>query len=243
MPVARKAPPPPPPPPIADAPPLSGVGEGIPTPEQRDRSPKMRKLQASVAGVYIMGGGVLSTLPEQMGGTRVKLIGMSVARSSDEIAEAWIDLAEDDKRVLKMLESLTSFSGWGKVIGVHLMAIGASVPGVAAVMPGPQREPQPQQQGNGMGEDLAAQMVMAELFRMAQSGTRAEAQAPMFQEQAPPPPVQQPLQPQEQAPRVRAEQPTRPGRNAGIPSPADLGVSVPDAPMDFPTAGSENIRG
>jgi len=191
----------------------------------------------------------MSTVPEQVGGEKLKFIGLSVARSADEIAEAWIDLAEDDRRVLKALESLTSFSGWGKVIGVHLMAVGTAVPGIAA-MPsfgggmmgapvGPQGPPQ-QQQPNGGATEAQAAMIMAELFRQAQSQQRAQAA------QAPPPgygqaPPQAPMPEQQQQAGVRTAgpAPVRAGRGAGIPSARDLfggQAAIPDMPLDFPTA-------
>src|SRR5208283_2385300 len=230
----------PPPPPADD---LPGEEDEIPDVEKRSRSPKLHKLESAVAGLYIMLGGAMSTVPEQVGGERLKFIGLSVAKSSDEIAEAWIDLAEDDRRVLKALESLTSFSGWGKVVGVHLMAVGTAVPGIAAMpsfgggmaggfapppQPGPQQGP-----ANGATEAQAA-MLLAEIFRQSQSQQRAQAAAapPPGYGQAPPqaPPPQQ----QEQAGvRVGPATVVRPGRGAGIPSAADLGVSIPDAPIDF----------
>lgn len=244
MPATRK--PPPPPPSTAD---LfdAGMADGdIPEVEKRSRTSKLKKLEGSVAGLYIMSGGAMSTLPEQVGGARVKLIGLNVAKSADEIAEAWIDLAEDDKRVLKALESLTSFSGWGKVIGVHLMAVGSAVPGLMGAMP------QPVEQAQGMAQaanqqsnaDLQQAMIVAEMLRQASSQQRAERAGPQFAEQVPPQAPQQQQQPLEDAPRVRRQQPvTRPGRNAGIPSAADLGVSIADAPVDFPAGGSESVQG
>lgn len=239
MPVPRK-PPPPPPPPLSTEIPANGA-EVFPEDEKRARSAKFKKLEEAVSGVYMMAGGALSTLPPQMAGPRVAMIGVSLAGHRDEIADAWVDLAEDDKRVLRMLESLTSFSGWGKVIGVHLLVVGASVPGIAAVMPsGPQRS---QQQGPGMPqnggpEDLQMAMVMAEMFRQAQSQQRAPEQ-PNFEQAPPPPPFP------EQQPQVRRTQPppTTGRPRAGMPSAADMGVSIPDAPADFPTAGPENVRG
>jgi hypothetical protein len=222
----------------------------IPETEKRNRTPKLQKLESAVAGLYIMTGGALSTLPEQVGGARVKMIGLSVAQSSDEIAEAWIDLAEDDRRVLKALESLTSFSGWGKVIGVHLIAIGSAVPGIAAAMPQSQAQSQ-QPMGNG-APDVQTAMVMAEMFRQAQSQQRQrmeEEPAVMEdirqqqQQQPPQQPSPRPQPRQGPPPQPRQTPVTRPGRNAGIPSAADLGVSIPDASVEFPTAGPENIRG
>ena len=225
------------------APPVNEPAEDLPEPDKRHRTPKLQKLESAVSGLYIMAGGGLSTLPDQVGGQRVKLIGISLAQSADEIAEAWLDLAEDDKRVLKALESLTSFSGWGKVIGVHLIAIGTSAPGIVGAM---QQPPPPfgqqQQQGNGNGmNDAQMAMVMAEMFRQSQSQQRAQSE--QFQQGAPPEFQQQPQQ--QAAPPRQQQRPagTRPGRNAGIPSAADLGVDIPDTPESFPTAGPENVRG
>lgn len=195
---------------------------------RRDRTPKMEKLQAAIEGVYIMGGGALTTLPAQVGGARTKQIGRGLATQASEIADAWIDLAEDDKKVLKFLENLTSFSGWGKVVGLHLLVIGGGLPTIAAVMPQPQQQSQQQPPGN----NTAQMMEMADLIRqMATEGRQQQEQ------QAQPPPQQprpqQPQQPARGAVRMRA----------GMPSPADLGVVQGDVPLDFPTSGPENVGG
>src|ERR1700730_8561949 len=93
----RRTPPPPrstpTPDEIADV--IGELGEDeIPEVEKRQRTAKFRKLETAVEGVYIMLGGGLTTLP--MVSSRTKYIGMSLANSSSEIAEAWIDLAEED---------------------------------------------------------------------------------------------------------------------------------------------------
>jgi hypothetical protein len=220
---------------------INGDGD-LPEVEKRVRTAKFKKIEESIGGLYIMGGGALSTLPEQVAGTRVKMIGLAIGGAHEEIAEAWTDLAEDDARVRKALESLTQFSGWGKVIGVHFMAIGMTAPGIAAVMPMPQQQrQQSQQQGAGMPEpDAQTAMLLGELMRMAQSEQRVEQEQRFPPETAPQPP-----QPQPQQQPVQQQRPAevRPGRGVGMPSPADMGVSVADAPLDFPTGGPENIRG
>jgi len=227
----------------------TALEEDIPEVEKRHRTPKLEKLEGAVAGMYIMTGGALSTLPAQFVPVQVKVVGINLARSCDEIAEAWVDLAEDDRRVLKALESLTSFSGWGKIAGVHLMAIGAAVPAVAAAMPSPVATAQAgARQEAASTSDIQNAMILAEMFRQSQSQQRAEP-SPMeqvfeeaAQQQRQPAPQQQQQQQQQQVRRTGPVS-TRPGRNAGIPSAADLGVSIPDTPADFPTAGPENIRG
>lgn len=233
MPVARKSPPPPPaaatpPPPVDEAPSL----------EPRRRTAKMAKLEEAVGGIYVLLGGGISSLPPSVVPMQFKMVGLSLAKSADDIAEAWVDLAEDDAKVRKVLESLTSYSGWGKVAGVHLMAVGASVPALAAAMPNPVANAQAMAgQGNGGGmsaEDVATLMALGDLVRQQQTQQRQPEAAPM-----------QPEQPIQQEPRVRvAPQPapvtTRP--RAGMPSAADMGVSIPDAPLDFPGSGAENVR-
>lgn len=244
----------PPPPPVENEPEEDGI---VPDVEKRSRSSKLAKLESAVGGLYIMLGGAMSTVPEQVGGERLKFIGLSVAKSADEIAEAWIDLAEDDRRVLKALESLTSFSGWGKVIGVHLMVVGTAVPGIAAMpsfgggMMGAPVGPQgaPPQQPNGGASDAQAAMIVAEIFRQAQSQQRAQAaQAPPpGYGQAPPPPPM-PEQQQQAGVRVAPTGPARvrAGRGAGIPSASDLfggGTPIPDVPLDFPSASDPQDAG
>lgn len=191
-----------------------------------------------MSGIYILIGGGLSTLPPQVIPVQFKSVGLSLAGSSDEIASAWVDLAEDDPRVRKMLESLTSVSGWGKVIGVHLIAIGAGVPGIAAVMPGSSQQQQPQNGAPPM--DVEQMMFLGELLRMAQSEQRAPQQSAQT-----PPPFAPPPEPQQQQQRVRTQPGPQPQARprAGMPSPAELGVTQSDMPVDFPSAGSENIRG
>lgn len=241
MPAARRTPPPPPSSSQADPfQPADGAGAPaaeIPEVEPRTRTPKYKKLEEAMSGIYILIGGGLATLPPQVVPMQFKAVGLSLAGSSDEIAAAWVDLAEDDPRVRKILESLTSVSGWGKVIGVHLIAVGSSVPGVAAVMPGSQQQ---QQQPNGAPPmDMESMMMLGELLRMAQSEQRAPEQPP---QQAAPfaPPAPQEQQQQRRAPNAPPPQ-ARP--RAGMPSPADLGVTQSDVPLDFPTAGPESIRG
>lgn len=238
----------PPPPPGAIPPGASsdtGGDGGTPTAPERNRTPKMRKLEESIAGVYIMIGGAFTAFPAAAVPPQMKAIGLSFVQNSEEIAAAWIDLAEDDKRVLKTLESLTSFSGWGKVIGVHFMAIGGiAVPGIAAAIPQPQ-QPQQQENGNGM-PNMDDIRILGDLLRMANTEQHAERQAaPPPPQYAPPPP---PQQQQQQPPPVQRvpqpqEAPAMPRPRAGMPSPADLGVTNPGETVDWGLGGAENIRG
>jgi hypothetical protein len=55
-------------------------------------------------------------------------IGDNLKLMADEAAEAWIELAEQDKRVKEALESLTSASTWGNVIGIHFAIFASAIP-------------------------------------------------------------------------------------------------------------------
>jgi hypothetical protein len=220
------------------------VSEEIPDVEKRQRTTKFKKLESAVEGIYIMLGGGLTTLP--MVSNRTKYIGMSLARSSSEIAEAWIDLAEEDKRVLRVLEQFTSFSGWGKVIGVHFMAIGAGVPGIVGQpQQPPQGRPMPPA---GANPDLQEAMQLADFLRQAASEVRQQPMqpngAPTEQEIAEAAARQQPRQGDVRQAR-RPPQQWRSGRGAGMPSPADLLGAQPIVADSeaFPTSGPESVRG
>jgi len=56
-------------------------------------------------------------------------LGENIKLLSGEAAEAWIELAEQDKKVKEMLESITTASVWGNVIGVHFAIFSAAIPG------------------------------------------------------------------------------------------------------------------
>lgn len=185
-------------------------------------------------------GGGFTTLP--MVAPRTKLIGVKLARSAEEIAEAWVDLAEEDARVRAILEQFISFSGWGKVIGVHAMVIGAGIPAVTAMQQPP---PQQQQRPNpGAASDVQQAYAMAEMLRQMQSEARMNQQGngqPTEQEVREA--VQRETPVQGEARQVRRGQPPGSFRpRAGMPSPADLGVSIADVPETFPSGGSENIN-
>jgi hypothetical protein len=234
---------PPPPPQEEQRPQEQEKEQEIPDVEKRERTAKFRKLETAVEGIYIMLGGGLTTLP--MVAPRTKMMGMSLASSASEIAEAWIDLAEEDKRVLRVLEQFTSFSGWGKVIGVHFMAIGAGVPGiVGAQQQQRQKQQRPQQ---AQSSDIEQAMALADFMRQAASEARVNPQgngAPTEQEireAAAQAPAQEGVT--QQVRRTTPTGPFRGGRGTGMPSPADLGVTIPGESEAFPTSGPESVKG
>jgi hypothetical protein len=229
----------------------------IPIMEDRVRTSKFKKMEVSVQGFYIMLGGALSVLPPQVAGEQFKRIGKSFAIHSEDIAEAWIDLAEDDARVRRIIESVTGFSTWGKVVGRHLEAIGDETPAIQGFRQ--QRVPQqPQQEGPS---DLDAAMALAEFMaqaaaqqRQAQEGGNGAPQSGPSEEQVrramqeqqrqqQRPTRQQQQQPipvtQQEAPQVSQRRPV------GMPSPADLGVVNPDQSEygDMPVPGEADVKG
>ena len=252
-------------PPPGTAPREEPQEEQIPRVEDRSRSAKYKKMQNAVEGFYIMLGGAITVMPPQMAGQQVKRVGLSLAKHSEEIAEAWIDLAEENPRVRAIIESVTGFSGWGKVMGEHLKAIGDETPAIQGMRQ--QRQPQeaPQQ-----SDDIAAAMALADFLSQAAAGQRqqtgnGEPQQPspeqvrrMMQEQErqqqrpqrqqQQQPVSEPVHPMGQG----NPQPVPPGqappmgqtrKPVGMPTPADLGVVNPDMPEDFPAGGSQDVRG
>lgn len=110
-------------------------------PPRRGRVTKSESLEVKVARMYNMLGTMLSPMGRfypVMGP-----LGENLKSLSDEAAEAWIELAEQDKRVKEMLESMTGASLWGNVIGVHFAIFSVVIPGgevIAPVMTGQSEE-------------------------------------------------------------------------------------------------------
>lgn len=56
-------------------------------------------------------------------------IGDNLKTLSDDAAEAWIELGQQDKRVLDAWVAITSASTWGNVVGIHLAIFASAIPG------------------------------------------------------------------------------------------------------------------
>lgn len=90
------------------------------TPTPVKRTPADRKLAASVAGTYqAIGMGMIGI------GMRIEdagLVGTGTAtvNGSEQIAEAWLDLADKNPQVKKALKKFTEVSAAGTLIGLHI---------------------------------------------------------------------------------------------------------------------------
>lgn len=108
----------------SDSPPSRSPSDG------GKRTPKNRQLQVKIERLYMVAGTVI--LPFRRFYPPMESISGGMKEFSQEAAEAWVDLAEDDPRVRKWLESFTSASTWGNVIGIHIAIFAAAIPGPAA---------------------------------------------------------------------------------------------------------------
>ena len=90
------------------------------------RTPKVDTLRTKVARFYMMIGTVLVPFGRFI--PQLDPIGTNLKKFSEEAADAWIDLAEEDPRVKSYLESLTGASTWGNVIGIHFAIFMGAMP-------------------------------------------------------------------------------------------------------------------
>src|SRR5437588_12534657 len=92
--------------------PTSSLGSDAP----RERSvPGAKRLRGDIARFYMMLGTILRPFSKWY--PPVEPIADNLKVFSDEAADAWMELAEKDPKVKKLLESWTSASTWGNVIG------------------------------------------------------------------------------------------------------------------------------
>lgn len=207
----------------------------------RDRTAQFEKLQVAVESGYALLYGALVVAPPPIG-NKTKPIGVRLKKATPEIAEAWIDLAEDDPKVKRMLLQLTGISGWGKVVGLHLFVIGGDIPGITQqFVPKPQ---QGQESQEGTPSDIEALMAMAEFLQQGAAQERQpQGNGPAPQQKGRPmPPRQQEQQPRPQQPPQQPPAPeARP--KAGIPSPRELGVEIADLPVEFPAGDAQDVKG
>jgi hypothetical protein len=97
-----------------------------PIPRGGKRTPSTRKLEEQISRFYMIVGTVLT--PFSRWYPPLKPISENLKVFSTEAAEAWVDLAEEDAKIKKYWESLTSASAWGNVIGIHFAIIASSMP-------------------------------------------------------------------------------------------------------------------
>lgn len=223
---------PPPPPSEPEIPPMDSTTE--------KRTKKMEQLETAVESIYTIIYGALVVAPGPIG-VKTKPIGVRLKEYTPQIAGAWVDLAEEDDKVKRVLESFANIGGWGKVIGLHLYVVGGQMLPAFAGMNPPQQGGQGQSQEQG-GVSLDDLMALANFMQQGAAQERAQGNGA---EQVPPRQAQQ--QPQPQPPPPMPPQPAPSGTMArpaaGIPSPQELGVQVPDLPVEFPAGSAQDVKG
>jgi hypothetical protein len=97
----------------------------------RPLTPKFEQLREKLVTMYK----VIGTLLIPLGGIIPPLgaVGQGLRTASVEAADAWIELAREDRKVLLMLEDMTKASTWGNVIGIHASILMSAIPGMAAL--------------------------------------------------------------------------------------------------------------
>jgi len=87
---------------------------------------------------------------------------------SSDAADAWMDLAQKDKRVLDWLEKMMEASVYGNLVGIHLAIFAAALPagGYLEKLSGPDDFAEIREQGRNMG---LSEDEINEAIRMAQN--------------------------------------------------------------------------
>lgn len=207
------------------------------TEPERKKAPKLNLLEIKVERFYRMVGTALKPFGRFY--PFMAPLGTNISAMSNEAAQAWIELAEEDRRVRSYLESITGASTWGNVIGVHFAIVASAIPGNAflgAMQEGAEMDrSQVDEAIKSMGysdEDIARARAYMEQQQANQQGggpgdTMAVPQPPQYQPS--PEPVVATAAPPVQQSAVRP----------GIVSPAELGVQNPgDQSGIFPADAS-----
>src|SRR5438876_6712317 len=92
----------------------SSLGSGAP---RTTSTPSSKRLEQDIARFYMMMGTILRPFARWY--PALQPISDNIKIFAEDAAEAWIELADKDPRVKKILISWTSASVWGNVIGVH----------------------------------------------------------------------------------------------------------------------------
>lgn len=216
----------------------------------RPLTPKLEQLRGKLITMYK----VIGTLIRPLGGIvpPLALIGAGLHAASTEAADAWIELAREDRKVLNMLEEMTKASTWGNVIGIHAAILMSAVPGMSALTSFTATSPQapdPQQGLDLSGLNLSPS-DMEIISQMIQNGGSQMSQMPVMDTgnggpgdtvRVPPPPAFQGAQ----APAPTAAPPVAQSTavpKAAIVSPEQLGVRVlgQEGASPFPASGAPN---
>lgn len=185
-----------------------------PTASPPRRTPKITGLREKLARFYMMIGTIMVPFGRFI--PQLEPIGANLKQFSDEAADAWMDLAEEDPKVKQYLESLVSASGWGNVIGIHFAIFMTAIPAQSAkiaetIMP---EGVNPVEFAKSMGMD---DNEISAAFRMAEN---------MASNRPPEPPIE-PIQAAQRAAeeqRLESLQQQMRGNGPAIVSPEELGV-------------------
>lgn len=196
----------------------------------RSRTTKAQSLQDQLARMYMMIGTML--MPFGRFYPVMAPIGHNLRELSNEASEAWMDLAQKDKRVMEMLESITGASTWGNVIGIHLAIFASALPGagyISQVTESPEFEDEFVRQGRAMhmsDEEIA--LARAEMHRQQMPARDTSTGGPGDTVAAQPAPqYSEGAATATAAPPVSQSQP-------GIVSPEQLGVTQTGEDGTFP---------
>lgn len=188
----------------------------------RSRTTKADALKDEIARMYMM----IGTMIRPFGRFYPVLgpVGDNFKDLSTDAADAWMQLAEKDARVMEMLKSITSASTYGNVIGIHLAIFASALP-----------------MGQMFTDSGNSDDLIADLWEQGKAAGMSdeEIQAAINQMQAPNMPARDTTAggPGDTirtggAPVATAEPQTVPA--AGIQTPADLGVTQPGEVGAFP---------
>ena len=92
----------------------SSLGSGAP---RTTSTPSSKRLEQDITRFYMMMGTILRPFGKWY--PALQPISDNIKIFAEDAAEAWIELADKDPRVKKILISWTSASVWGNVTGVH----------------------------------------------------------------------------------------------------------------------------
>lgn len=212
-------------------------------------SARYTTLQVKLARMYMMFG----TMIRPFGRFYPFLtpIGDNLKSFSDEAAQAWIELAQEDKKVLDMLESMTKASTWGNVIGIHFAIFASSIPGgggeyISQVTDVPSDDPISVLRSMGLSDEeiAGAQALAAQMQGATHTPARDQSSGGPGDTVRVPPPLE--FQPEGEAGMSAAPPPiqsTVPQSKAAIVTPQELGVQQPADFGVFPHSGAPNGSG
>ena len=105
---------------VTDPEPSGSPSEDLSPPTPTKRTPADKKLAASIAGTYqAIGMGIIGIgMARNDGG--LAGTGTATVNNAEQIAEAWLDLADKNPSVKKALKKFTEISATGTLVGLHI---------------------------------------------------------------------------------------------------------------------------